>query len=248
MQKRNIATSYVLSVVLIFGVTVSAFSTTDVNAVRIEEPKIIYEVVDVEDISEPEVSEPEEDVSTELEELHILKEEIVEEPVTEEAIIEESVSEEEPIIEEPVVEDIIEEPLVTYYDVPLSQDLQNYIFKLCEERDIDPALVIAIIERESNYDASTIGDSGDSLGLMQIQPKWHQERMSRLYCTDLLNPFENVCVGIDILDELLDSGNSIEWALMAYNGGCGYAYDKAASGEISEYATTVLHITQNLKN
>lgn len=127
-----------------------------------------------------------------------------------------------------------------YYDVPLSHALQDYIFKLCEERDIEPALVIAIIERESKYEASTVGDSGDSLGLMQIQPKWHSERMARLGTKDLLNPFDNVLVGIDILDELLDSGNSLEWALMAYNGGNAYAYRLISEGVISEYATTVI--------
>ena len=133
-----------------------------------------------------------------------------------------------------------------YYDVPLSHALQDYIFKLCEERDIEPALVIAIIERESKYEASTVGDSGDSLGLMQIQPKWHSERMVRLGAKDLLNPFDNVLVGIDILDELMDSGNSLEWALMAYNGGNAYAYRLVSEGVISEYATTVINTSITL--
>lgn len=133
-----------------------------------------------------------------------------------------------------------------YYDVPLSHSLQDYIFELCEERDIEPALVIAIIERESKYEASTVGDSGDSLGLMQIQPKWHSERMTRLGAKDLLNPFDNVLVGIDILDELIDSGNSLEWALMAYNGGNAYAYRLVSEGVISEYATTVINTSITL--
>jgi hypothetical protein len=133
-----------------------------------------------------------------------------------------------------------------YYDVPLSRTLQDYIFELCEERDIEPALVIAIIERESKYEADTIGDSGDSLGLMQIQPKWHSERMTRLGAKDLLNPFDNVLVGIDILDELIDSGNSLEWALMAYNGGNAYAYRLVSEGVISEYATTVINTSITL--
>lgn len=178
-------------------------------------------------------------------------EKVEETPAIEEIVEEESIdiSVEEEAIEKPVVEEVVvTEPTVKYYDVPLSHELQDYIFKLCEERDIDPALVIAVIERESKYNSSTIGDHGNSLGLMQIQPKWHSERMARLNCTNLLNPFENVCVGIDILDGLLDSGNSIEWALMAYNGGAGYAYNKESRGEVSEYATTVLNISNTLNS
>ena len=69
---------------------------------------------------------------------------------------------------------------VKYFDVPLEEELQNYIFKLCEESSIDPALVIAMIYRESSYNQETIGDNGKSFGLMQIQPKWHQWRMEKL--------------------------------------------------------------------
>lgn len=188
------------------------------------------EVVDVIDISDVDDT-----VSTESEKVEV---EIEEAPVIEDESIDISVEEEV----------VVTEPTVKYYDVPLSHELQDYIFKLCGERDIDPALVIAVIERESKYNSSTIGDHGNSLGLMQIQPKWHSERMARLNCTNLLNPFENVCVGIDILDGLLDSGNSIEWALMAYNGGAGYAYNKVSRGEVSEYATTVLNISNTLNS
>ena len=135
---------------------------------------------------------------------------------------------------------------IKYYDVPLNEDLQEHIFELCEEHDIDPAIVISIIETESNYTASAIGDSGDSLGLMQIQPRWHQERMSSLGCTDLLDPYQNVTVGIDILNDLFSTGNSIEWVLMAYNGGYGYAYDNVDQGITSYYASAVLSNSKEL--
>ena len=145
------------------------------------------------------------------------------------------------------VEEVEEVVVANYYDVPLSADLQSYIFKLCEERSIDPAMVIAIIDRESKFNAESIGDSGASLGLMQIQPRWHSARMDRLGCSDLLNPYDNVTVGIDILAELINTGNSIEWVLMAYNGGHGHAYSNINRGVVTEYVTTVLYISQNLK-
>ena len=134
-----------------------------------------------------------------------------------------------------------------YFDVPLEEDLQNYIFKLCDENSIDPALVIAMIYRESSYNPALIGDNGKSFGLMQIQPKWHQWRMDKLNCPDLLNPYQNVTVGIDFLSELFNRGKSLDWVLMAYNGGPSYADEKAAAGEVSDYVKRVLQYAEGLE-
>ena len=137
--------------------------------------------------------------------------------------------------------------VVEYFDVPLDKELQDYIFELCEEHNIEPALVIAMIGKESNYNASAIGDRGNSLGLMQIQPRWNQDRMDILGCQNLLDPFQNVAVGIDLLGELFSKGNSVEWVLMAYNGGQSYANRKISNGEVSTYAQTVLSNSENLE-
>lgn len=131
-------------------------------------------------------------------------------------------------------------------DVPVSEDLQLYIINLCEERNISPALVMAVIERESCFKAEVIGDNGDSFGLMQIQPKWHQERMDKLGCTDLLNPYDNVTVGIDILTELLTESNDITYVLMAYNGGSDYAKKMQKKDKVSNYASTVIERAEEL--
>ena len=229
-----------LAIVLALSMFFAIFDVRpmQVNAVVESETEVtnVTESVEVEETVETEVEETEAYIS--------------EEPVETELVVVEHIETE--VVEteqvEPAVTEHVEtEPVTTYYDVPLSQDLQDYIFKLCDERGIDPTIVIGIIERESKYDASTIGDNGNSLGLMQIQPRWHQARMTEYNCTNLLNPYENVCIGIDILADLIDSGNSLEWALMAYNGGSGYAYDKVSRGEVSDYAYTVLHISKNLK-
>lgn len=134
-----------------------------------------------------------------------------------------------------------------YFDVPLDHKLQDYIFALCEENDIDPAIIIAMIDKESKFDIDIIGDKGKSYGLMQIQPRWHKERMEELGVTDLLDPYQNVTVGIDILAELLESGESLEWALMAYNGGHSYANRLTAEGRLSTYASTVIEIASELE-
>lgn len=134
-----------------------------------------------------------------------------------------------------------------FFDVPLDEDLQTYIFELSEDIGIDPAIVIAIIEKESNYDASAVGDHGRSLGLMQIQLRWHTARMAELGCDDLLDARQNVCVGIDILADLLEEGESIEWVLMAYNGGQVYADRLASEGRVSEYAAKVIEMANELE-
>ena len=153
-----------------------------------------------------------------------------------------------PMTVDEVIEPIPEPPVVKknvrYFDVPLSEDLQDHIFEVCEERDIDPAIVVAIIEKESVFDTGAMGDRGRSYGLMQIQPRWHYGRMESLGCTDLLDPYQNITVGVDYLAELFRSGNSLEWVLMAYNGGCSYANEKVRTGEISGYVTRVLSIIE----
>lgn len=127
-----------------------------------------------------------------------------------------------------------------YYEVPLSEDLQDHIFEECAKYAIHPAIVIAMIGKESGYNPDAVGDGGNSLGLMQIQPKWHRERFKKLNITNLFNPKQNVTVGIDILAELYETGKPIEWILMAYNGGRSYANEKAALGIVSDYANMVI--------
>lgn len=128
-----------------------------------------------------------------------------------------------------------ESATTSYYNVNLPEYVQDVIFAECEKYGIMPSIVIAMIERESQFDRYAIGDDGRSLGLMQIQPKWHIERMIQMGCTDLFDPIQNVKVGIAILGDLKNQSNSIGWALTAYNGG----YAMANEG-LSIYAMSIL--------
>lgn len=89
------------------------------------------------------------------------------------------------------------------YDIPLADDLQDYLIATARNYGLDPALVIAVIWRESCYQVDAVGDAGQAIGLMQIQPRWHQERMDRLGVTDLGDPRSNILVGCDILSEVI---------------------------------------------
>ena len=134
-----------------------------------------------------------------------------------------------------------------FYDVPLSEELQLHIFKECEKHNIAPDIIIEMIEKESNYKADAIGDDGKSFGLMQIQPKWHQERIDRLGCTNLLDPFQNVTVGIDYVAELKDKNNDLYWVLMAYNAGPDKATEWFNNGIYSDYAIEIVERASELE-
>lgn len=125
--------------------------------------------------------------------------------------------------------------LTVTYPVPLDQELQDYIVKTALENEVSPCIVFAVIGVESGYDATKKGDFWDgyyhSYGLMQILASKHTDRCLRLNAINLLDPYQNVRVGIDYLAELLDEGKGIEWALSFYNG---------HGGEPCDYARTVL--------
>ena len=131
-----------------------------------------------------------------------------------------------------------------YYDVPLSEDLQKHIIEQCENRGVDPALVMGMIKAESSFREGAVGDGGNSLGLMQVQPRWHQKRMDEYGCDDLMDPYQNVTVGIDIIADWLDVGRGVEYALMGYNGGNPYAKEMWSAGQVSEYAQKVLRYAE----
>lgn len=132
-----------------------------------------------------------------------------------------------------------EEPAL--YDVPLEDELQKHIIDTCEEYHVDPAIVMAMIERESTYHADSIGDDGNAYGLMQIWPYWHYPRMRELGCTDLLNPYQNVVVGIDYLAECIERyDGDVAKGLVAYNQGSYYE-------TITEYALDVLAKAEKLR-
>ena len=147
---------------------------------------------------------------------------------------------EEQAVETDAVETDQTEETRTYFDVPLSEDLQNHIFAVCEEKGIDPAIIVAMCFRESTYNASKIGDGGNSFGIMQIQPRHHYERMLKLGCTDLLDPFQNITVGIDYLCEQLNRyDGDMAKALVGYNSG-------HFSGTVTQYARNVLETAEGL--
>lgn len=166
------------------------------------------------------------------------------EPATTAATAEPTKADTEPEeTEEPDTEPTEPPQTVMLYRVPLDDRLQLYIINEAERHGVDPAIVFAICEQESEYNANGIGDSGDSLGLMQIQERFHRDRMARLAVDDLMNPYQNATVGIDFLAYLIEyyRGN-VEMAIMAYNAGQAGAHNNWFRDEVfqNEYSQSVL--------
>lgn len=125
-------------------------------------------------------------------------------------------------------------------DIPMDAEFQEWIYTYCSNKNVSPAIVIAIIEKESSYDPLSVGDDGESFGLMQIYQKFHEDRMEKLGVTDLLESKQNVQVGVDYLLELFSENPEPVWVLNAYNGGRAYANRKEATGEDTEYSVDIL--------
>lgn len=133
--------------------------------------------------------------------------------------------------EDPNESEKIEQALVEqgYFrdDVPLSYGEQDFLHTACQESGVPYALALAVIERETGF-RNVVGDDGASCGYMQVQERWHWDRMERLGVTDLMHPFGNFRVGCDYLAELLEKYPTQE-ALTAYNSGSPgynqYSYD-----------------------
>lgn len=82
--------------------------------------------------------------------------------------------------------------------------------------DIDPLLVLAMIEQESSFN-NNAKSHANAQGLMQVIPRWHPEKINQgdsLYDVNV-----SVRVGVKVLEEYMvaENGNLVR-ALQRYNG------------------------------
>lgn len=149
--------------------------------------------------------------------------------------INEDIKEEQYTIDVAVEEMREVESYYTTYDIPLDKETQRLLYNACEATGMDMALAVSVIWRETHFQ-NLMGDGGDSYGYMQVQPKWHKDRMARLGVTDLLDPYSNFLVGCDFLAELL-AKYDLPNALTYYNSG---------SPGYNQYARDVINYMNDL--
>ena len=86
------------------------------------------------------------------------------------------------------------------------------------EFSVDPLLILAVMAVESRYNPVAESPVG-AKGLMQIIPRWHQEKLLEHggeYA--LLDPVVNIQVGTQILREYLSRAGDMQAGLQMYNG------------------------------
>ena len=107
-------------------------------------------------------------------------------------------------------------------------EYEEYIIESSERHGVDPYLVAAVINTESNWDEDAESSAG-AIGLMQVMPEtasnmadWELVDSSVYDPEDLTNPATNIEYGCAVLGYLLEyySGSS-DKAIAAYNAGMG---------------------------
>lgn len=126
----------------------------------------------------------------------------------------------------------------------LSDEIIGYCEDVGQEYCIAPELLMAIIERESMGKADAENDG--CIGLLQINEKWHKDRMKHLMVTDLYDPYSNILVGADYLMELADKYGDVALVLMVFHGEKD-ALEKNEQGIISNYAKEILERSEFLE-
>jgi soluble lytic murein transglycosylase-like protein len=109
--------------------------------------------------------------------------------------------------------------LKMYYVLPYEEE----ILRRSIERDLDPALVAALIHQESTFNPEAVSVAG-AMGLMQLMPGTGREVGQKLYATfneaRLFNPEVNINLGTYYIRQLLRMmDGDVELAVAGYNGG-----------------------------
>ena len=129
-------------------------------------------------------------------------------------------------------------------DIPLSYELQAMLYGACLEFEVPYELALAVIEQETNF-RNVTGDDGASEGYMQVQQRFHKDRMDELGVTDLMDPESNFRVACHYLRELFDRYGDTHKVLMAYNAGPSGAAKLWSEGIMtSSYSRSVMERMQ----
>lgn len=132
-------------------------------------------------------------------------------------------------------------------DVPLNEDVQEFIFYLSAGYNIDFTFTMALIQHESGFQADVISET-DDYGLMQINSCNHDYLKETIGVSDFLDPYSNIRSGMFILRKLFEKYETPEKVLMAYNMGESGASKLWERGIYeTNYSKAVLQIQQQFK-
>lgn len=113
---------------------------------------------------------------------------------------------------------------------------------------LTPEVIIAQMYFESRFNPDVVNKGSNAIGLMQIVERWHKDRMVKLHVTDLSDPYSNILVGIDLMNDLLKNycDGDTGYALMLYNMNWDSARKLHSEGKLNAYAKDVLEMAEKL--
>jgi soluble lytic murein transglycosylase len=122
-----------------------------------------------------------------------------------------------------------------------AENYDNHIHQAARHHQVDPLLIKAIVEVESDFDRYAVSKKG-ALGLMQLMP----ETAADMQVVDPFDPEDNILGGTRFLKKNLESfNNDLELSLAAYNAGPGRV---RAVGRIPNIPETQVFIKKVLKS
>jgi len=120
-----------------------------------------------------------------------------------------------------------------------TRDMVHAAYLEAARNGLDPLLIIAVIAVESRFNPIAQSDGG-ALGLMQVIPRYHGDKLDSAAGESILDPRVNIQVGTAVLKDYIRRGGTEIAGLQLYNG--------ALDDETSAYAHRVLAVKQRLKS
>lgn len=148
-------------------------------------------------------------------------------------------------IAEPIKVQQVEAPAYTKLEeIPLI--VQDNAYELSQTYHIAQEFLEAIAFRESTFKQDAVSADGSCIGTMQVNPRWHEERMERLGITaeELTQVDCNMLVAADYLSELFEEYEDPAVVLMIYNGDSRAESFSNGKGNASNYAQDILDLAQ----
>lgn len=101
-------------------------------------------------------------------------------------------------------------PTLPLYNIPLSTELQQYTFNLCNQYNLSYELVLAIMWQESKMETDAINKNRNGTkdgGLMQLNSAYHKSRAKMYDIKDfnVLNPQHNILMAVRLIKDLESS-------------------------------------------
>lgn len=180
---------------------------------------------------------------------------------------EEEIIPEEIVIEEPIIlEDLpftyanciaryesetIDHSVKIFENEELSADLQNFAQTCCNMADpqVPIEVFIALMDQESVYDPSAVGEDGHDIGLCQVRDSNFNKITKETGVNYYTDAKQNIVAGVYMLSDAMNyyPNDSFHLILMVYNGGPSYAQRQINRGNYSSnYSRLIMSHAEEL--